>query len=79
MQGPIKLHNPDKFLEHSSFGSHFRDLRSNHFEPILCGFHGKLPQMWSSLYKSFTSDAIKLIQKKKKEFLALRAFRFTLS
>ena len=27
MKGLIKLHNPDKFLEKSSFGSHFRDLQ----------------------------------------------------
>ena len=41
-------------------------------------FHGILPQMLPNLYKSFTSDPIKLSQKKK-EFLALRAFRSTLS
>ena len=35
------------------------------------------PQMLSNLYKSFTSDVIRLSQKKK--FLALRAIRFTLS
>ena len=49
----IKLHNPDKFFEDSSFGSNFRDLqteRSNHFGLILGGF------LWS-LCKNFTSDA----------------------
>ena len=41
--------------------------------------HGILLQIWSNLYKSFTSDAIKLSPKKKNDFLALRAFRFPLS
>ena len=27
MKGLVTLHNPDKFLEGSSFGSHFRDLQ----------------------------------------------------
>ena len=27
MKGLIKLRNPDKFIEDSSFGSHFRDLQ----------------------------------------------------
>ena len=27
MKGLIRLHNPDKFLEDSSFGSNFRDLQ----------------------------------------------------
>ena len=27
IQGLIKTHHPDKFLEDSSFGSHFKDLQ----------------------------------------------------
>ena len=52
-------------------------MPSNHFEPTLGGFHGILHQMSFNLYTSFTSNAIKLSQKS--EFLALRAFQFTLS
>ena len=52
MKGLIKLHNPDRFLEDSSFGFDFRDLQklTYHFGPILGGF------LWNS-YKNFTSDA----------------------
>ena len=65
-------------LEDSSFGYNFREvivaIILNLFWVV---FHGKLPQMSSNLYKSFTGDATKLIEKN--ESLALRAFRFTLS
>ena len=63
-------------LEDSNFGSKFREasvaIILNLFWVV---FHGILPQMLSNLY--FTSGAIKLSQKN--EFLALRAFQFTLS
>ena len=68
-------------LEDSRFSSNFREvivaIILNLFWVV---FHGILTQMSSSLYKSFTSDAIKLRNEwKKKEFLNLRAFWFTLS
>ena len=65
-------------LKGSSCGSNFREV-SEGIILDLCWvvFYGILPQMLPNLYKSFTSDAIKLSQKN--EFLALRAFQFTLS
>ena len=67
-----------KTLEDSSFGSYFREasiaIILNLFWVV---FHGILLQMSSNLYKSFTSDTIKLSHKN--EFLALRTFWFTLS
>ena len=51
-------------LEDSSFGSNFREVSVaiilNLFWVV---FHGILPQMSSNLYKSLTSNAIKLSQK----------------
>ena len=65
-------------LEDSNFGSNFMEVSVAIIFNLIWGvFHGVLPQMSSNLYKSFTSDAIKLSPKN--EFLALRAFRFTLS
>ena len=61
-----------------SLGSNFREVSVaiilNLFWVV---FHGILPHMLSNLYKSFTSDANKVSQEN--EFLALRAFWFTLS
>ena len=63
MKALLKLHNPDKFLEGSSFGSDFRDLQKleYHFWTILGGFS------WN-MYKNFTSDAM--------QGIALHMWRF---
>ena len=67
-------------LEDSNFGLNFREVSVaiilNLFWVV---FRGILPRILSNLYKSLTSDAIKLSNKKKNEFLILRAFRSTLS
>ena len=73
-----RRYRPYTTLEDSSFGSNFREVSVaiilNLFWVI---FNGILPHMLSNLYKSFTSDANKVSQEN--EFLALRAFWFTLS
>ena len=65
-------------LKGSNCGSNFREVSEGIILDLFwVVFYGILPQMLPNLYRSFTSDAIKLSQKN--EFLALRAFRFTLS
>ena len=67
-------------LEDSSLGSNSREVSAAIILKLFwVVFHGILPQMLSNLYKNFTSDAIKLSKKSQNEFLALRAFRLTLS
>ena len=59
----------------------FRFLRPSRFSValILDGFQWILPEMWSSLYKNFTSDAMQSSGNVVKKFLEIKAKNFWIS
>ena len=67
MIGLINLHKADRFPEGSSFWFSYQRPSKFSVAVVLNAFcvvfHGIFPQIWFSLQKSFTSDAMKLSQK----------------